>query len=196
MLEGAIPPLSTLTTRKDLPEFVQKVTQGAPVLLGTPPSLCRGRMPVFGYLSNDEAADVYLYLTLHPPGGSATAVASVSSGPPLPPNGASLNSHLPVTPDRENPQPVSLAKFALFPAVLFVFLGGVVMKCLPMAAKAYNAHEIECGACALADGGRAVVTTARIGENGLPSAERDLAASRDVASARSGVGLFEAVKRY
>jgi mono/diheme cytochrome c family protein len=68
MLEGAIPPLSTLTTRKTLLEFARKVTRGAPVLMGAPPLLCRGRMPVFGYLSEDEAADIYLYLTMHPPG--------------------------------------------------------------------------------------------------------------------------------
>jgi len=29
--------------------------------------LCRGRMPVFFYLTDEEAADVYLYLTLYPP---------------------------------------------------------------------------------------------------------------------------------
>jgi mono/diheme cytochrome c family protein len=65
--EGAIPPLSTLTTRTSLPEFVRKVTGGAPIIMGTPPLPCRGRMPVFDYLSEDEAADAYLYLTLYPP---------------------------------------------------------------------------------------------------------------------------------
>lgn len=65
--EGAIPPLSTLTTRTSLPEFVRKVTGGAPIIMGTPPLPCRGRMPVFDYLSEDEAADTYLYLTLYPP---------------------------------------------------------------------------------------------------------------------------------
>jgi mono/diheme cytochrome c family protein len=65
--EGAIPPLNTLTTRTSRLEFVQKVTRGAPVLMGTPPLLCRGRMPVFYYLSEEEANDVYLYLTRYPP---------------------------------------------------------------------------------------------------------------------------------
>jgi len=65
--QGAIPPLSTLTTRASLPEFVRKVTSGAPITMGSPPSQCRGRMPVFGYLSEDEAADAYLYLMLYPP---------------------------------------------------------------------------------------------------------------------------------
>jgi len=67
ILEGTIPPLSTLTTRTSLPQFVQKVTGGAPIIMGTPPLPWRGRMPVFDYLSEDEAADAYLYLTLYPP---------------------------------------------------------------------------------------------------------------------------------
>jgi mono/diheme cytochrome c family protein len=67
LIEGAIPPLSTLSTRTSLPEFVRKVTHGAPILMGTPPMQRRGRMPVFAYLSEDEAANVYLYLTLYPP---------------------------------------------------------------------------------------------------------------------------------
>src|SRR5271157_277727 len=78
LLDGAIPPLNTLTARKSRPEFIQKVTHGAPILMGTPPLPYRGRMPVFYYLSGEEAADVYLYLTLYPPSESAnpdTAVA-------------------------------------------------------------------------------------------------------------------------
>jgi mono/diheme cytochrome c family protein len=67
ILEGEIPPLSTLSTRASLPEFVRKVTDGAPVNMGTPPLPCRGRMPVFDYLSQEEAADAYLYLILYPP---------------------------------------------------------------------------------------------------------------------------------
>ena len=64
---GAIPPLSALATRAPLPEFVRKVTSGAPIVMGSPALPCRGRMPVFDYLSQDEAADIYLYLTLYPP---------------------------------------------------------------------------------------------------------------------------------
>ena len=71
LLDGAIPPLSTLTMRMSLPEFIRKVTNGAPVVMGTQPisyrDSYRGRMPVFRYLSEDEAADAYLYLTLYPP---------------------------------------------------------------------------------------------------------------------------------
>ncbi len=69
--DGAIPPLSVLTARRSQPEFISKVTQGAPILMGTPPMLYRGRMPVFYYLSEQEAADVYLYLTLYRPSESA-----------------------------------------------------------------------------------------------------------------------------
>jgi mono/diheme cytochrome c family protein len=71
LLQGEIPPLSALTTRMTLPDFVRKVTDGAPVIMGGPPysyrDSYRGRMPVFRYLSEDEAADAYLYLTLYPP---------------------------------------------------------------------------------------------------------------------------------
>jgi len=71
LMDGAIPPLSTLTTRVSLPEFVRKVTNGAPVVMGAQPlsyrDLYRGRMPVFRYLTQDEAADAYLYLILYPP---------------------------------------------------------------------------------------------------------------------------------
>jgi mono/diheme cytochrome c family protein len=83
---GAIPPLSTLTSRKNQSEFVRKVTLGAPVLMGTPATLYRGRMPVFFYLTEEEAADVYLYLTLYPPTEQTAAnpllVASLGSKGP------------------------------------------------------------------------------------------------------------------
>ncbi len=67
IMEGAIPPLSCLTTRVGLPDFVRKVTSGAPIIMGTPATPYRGRMPVFRYLSQDEAADAYMYLALYPP---------------------------------------------------------------------------------------------------------------------------------
>jgi mono/diheme cytochrome c family protein len=71
LYDGAIPPLSTLTTRTSLPEFVRKVTIGAPIAMGAAPlsyrDSYRGRMPVFHYLSQEDAADAYLYLTLYPP---------------------------------------------------------------------------------------------------------------------------------
>ena len=67
LMDGAIPPLSTLTTRVGLPDFVRKVTSGEPIIMGTPATSYRGRMPVFLYLSEDEAAVSYLYLAVYPP---------------------------------------------------------------------------------------------------------------------------------
>jgi mono/diheme cytochrome c family protein len=102
--DGAIPPLSALTTRKSQAEFIRKVTLGAPVLMGASPMLYRGRMPVFYYLSEDEAADVYLYLSLYPPARSAgietiaaiTQPGSALGGSP-PVSGAA--SSIPETPE-------------------------------------------------------------------------------------------------
>jgi cytochrome c len=66
MFGGAIPPLSAIPTRVDRALLVRKVTRGAPVRMGSTGSLFRGRMPVFNYFSEDEAADVYEYLTQPP----------------------------------------------------------------------------------------------------------------------------------
>lgn len=67
ILHGAIPPLSALTARVSLTDFVRKVTSGAPISMGTPPAFYRGRMPVFRYLTQDEAGAAYLYLNRYPP---------------------------------------------------------------------------------------------------------------------------------
>jgi mono/diheme cytochrome c family protein len=67
LMDGAIPPLETLPARTKRTEFVRKVTQGAPIVMGALPLACRGRMPVFHYLSEDEVANAYLYLTFYPP---------------------------------------------------------------------------------------------------------------------------------
>jgi mono/diheme cytochrome c family protein len=67
IFDGSIPPLGTLTARVSMPEFIRKVTEGAPIFMGTPAIYHRGRMPVFVYLSEDEAAGAYLYLSLYPP---------------------------------------------------------------------------------------------------------------------------------
>ena len=76
LFEGAIPPLSVLPMRVNRAQLVRKVTSGAPVVMGTPSSAYRGRMPVFSYLSEDEAADIYKYLTEYPP----VELASVNHG--------------------------------------------------------------------------------------------------------------------
>jgi mono/diheme cytochrome c family protein len=67
ILKGAIPPLSTLTTRVSLSGFVRKVTSGAPINMGSPPTYYRGHMSVFSYLTQEEAASAYLYLIRYPP---------------------------------------------------------------------------------------------------------------------------------
>ena len=97
LYNGAIPPLSTLVLRTNRAEFVRKVTEGAPILMGEPRQLLRGRMPVFYYLSAEEAADVYSYLKEYPPqsdvvemaatSGSATGAGAVPTElePPQPP---------------------------------------------------------------------------------------------------------------
>lgn len=93
LMNGAIPPLSSLTQRKREPEFIQKVTQGSPVVMGVPALPVRGRMPVFFYLSEEEAADVYLYLTLYPPterANPAPVMASMQSVQP--PSGSGTGS--------------------------------------------------------------------------------------------------------
>jgi len=61
--------------------------------MGVPAMPHRGRMPVFFYLSAEEAADVYLYLTLYPPSDRGTnpsvVVASLGRGNQSGPSGGS-----------------------------------------------------------------------------------------------------------
>ena len=76
--EGAIPPLSSLTTRTTRNEFIRKVTRGAPVTMGSPQIVYRGRMPVFSYFSAEEAGDVYEYLEAYPPREQATAPLTIA----------------------------------------------------------------------------------------------------------------------
>jgi mono/diheme cytochrome c family protein len=83
LYEGVIPPLNTLALRTSRAEFIRKVTRGAPVLMGAPPELYRGRMPAFYYLSEEEAADVYLYLARYPPYQWATIDPNPNAGPTL-----------------------------------------------------------------------------------------------------------------
>jgi mono/diheme cytochrome c family protein len=67
LMAGTIPPLSSLTTRTSLSEFERKIRDGAPIMMGTPLTAYRGRMPVFYYLTEAEVADAYLYLRQRPP---------------------------------------------------------------------------------------------------------------------------------
>jgi mono/diheme cytochrome c family protein len=67
LLDNAIPSLASVPAHRRLAEFVGKVRDGAPVAMGGPPILCRGRMPVFEYLTDQEVAAAYVYLLQYPP---------------------------------------------------------------------------------------------------------------------------------
>jgi mono/diheme cytochrome c family protein len=147
--DGTIPPLETLTTRVDQMGLIRKVTSGAPITMGTPPTPHRGRMPVFFYLSKSEAADVYLYLTSYPPsqsvasdetiagvrqnaGGNAASgsgtPATVSTPPPLPPPAPTAQKAQANTPTASDGIPdwvVTFLLIALGGAVATVIAGGV-----------------------------------------------------------------------
>ncbi len=140
LLEGAIPPLSTLTTRTTMAELVRKVTQGAPIVMGEPAIACRGRMPVFGYLTAAEAEDVYLYLESYPPSQAGTTTLAASATAPDSFGGSAAsnsNQNALGSSRRTKAAVISLAKFAGFPAVLFLFFGVVLVKGLPLAMQAH-----------------------------------------------------------
>jgi len=105
--QGAIPPLSALPARVNQAQLVRKVTSGAPVAMGTASSIYRGRMPVFSYLTEDEAADVYEYLTQYPPTQSATssqiALTAQPDATPPPANTGAARAAMPqATPSHES----------------------------------------------------------------------------------------------
>ena len=99
LLEGAIPPLESLTSRVNQPDFIRKVTRGAPIVMGEAPSLYRGRMPVFYYLSEEEANDAYLYLSHYPPIESARSNAKriLLQQPGSTEGGTGVGSDIPVS---------------------------------------------------------------------------------------------------
>jgi mono/diheme cytochrome c family protein len=67
LMNGAIPPLSTLRADKSVVDFVNKVRSGATTTMGDLPFHYRGRMPVFFYLKGYEVAAAYLFLNDFPP---------------------------------------------------------------------------------------------------------------------------------
>jgi mono/diheme cytochrome c family protein len=79
LYEGQIPPLGSLPSRIDQAHFIRKITRGLPILMGAPPSFFRGRMPVFSYITPQEAADAYLYLNYYPPVSKAQSFLVASS---------------------------------------------------------------------------------------------------------------------
>jgi hypothetical protein len=105
--------------------------------MGTPPELCRGRMPVFYYLSEQEAADVYLYLLHYPPTERDTPAAPLAAATLVVrhTSGNGLNSPPPTSPatgearqEREftaSPDVLMLVWVAGASFVLFAILGGL-----------------------------------------------------------------------
>ena len=67
VLSDIIPPLSSMPHQKTFSDFVRKVRKGALIPLGSAGVSSRGRMPVFDYLTDGEAAAAYSYLSLYPP---------------------------------------------------------------------------------------------------------------------------------
>jgi hypothetical protein len=67
LLQGTIPPFTTLLEDKPVVDFVTKVRSGAPVMTKDPAFHYRGRMPVFSYLQDVEVAAAYMFLVDYPP---------------------------------------------------------------------------------------------------------------------------------
>lgn len=117
--EGAIPPLSTLLTRVSEGELIRKVTHGAPIM-GAPPMTYRGRMPVFDYLTPQEADDVYWYLAAYPPSGSEGRISATLSAQVS--NGARVTAGAASEPLQANAERNFRTTFLLGAVALFVFL--------------------------------------------------------------------------
>jgi mono/diheme cytochrome c family protein len=64
---AVIPPLSSMSHQKTFADFVRKVREGTPIPTGSSGMSSRGRMPVFNYLTEREAAAAYSYLSMFPP---------------------------------------------------------------------------------------------------------------------------------
>jgi mono/diheme cytochrome c family protein len=67
LMEGNRPSLTALAHSMGVPQMVSKVLVGALIPMGTPPILHRGRMPVFYYLTQDEIAATFYYLSRYAP---------------------------------------------------------------------------------------------------------------------------------
>jgi mono/diheme cytochrome c family protein len=67
LVQGTIPPFTTLLDDKPVADFVKKVRSGAPVMTRDPVFHYRGRMPVFSYLQDVEVAAAYMFLVDYPP---------------------------------------------------------------------------------------------------------------------------------
>ncbi len=76
MLNGEIPPFTTVLATKPVVDFVNKVRSGAQTTMGEIPFHYRGRMPVFYYLKDHEIAAAYVFLTMFPPQAKLEVPAS------------------------------------------------------------------------------------------------------------------------
>jgi mono/diheme cytochrome c family protein len=152
LADGAIPPLSSLTGRVNQAQFVRKVTRGAPITMGTPPLPYRGRMPVFYYLSEEEAADVYLYLSSYRPYQQAgiEPVMASSQHDPEPPKAdpparvvnASLSGAAKAAPSSDSADMQFVALLVVAGLLVSLLLAGgigfTVRECMRLSAEAKN----------------------------------------------------------
>src|SRR5438552_709630 len=69
--------MKSVGARVSRAQLIRKITVGASVKMGAGTDSLRGRMPVFFYLTETEAADVYGYLEAYPPSDSINPPAAV-----------------------------------------------------------------------------------------------------------------------
>jgi mono/diheme cytochrome c family protein len=139
LMQGAIPPLSSLTTRVSLPEFERKVRHGAPIQMGSPVLPYRGRMPVFNYLSQREVADAYLYLTMYPPSAWADPGATPEKTPQASIPIASAGEPSTSSPPREVPTvQAGVRKAAVVPII-----AGILVALQIFAGAIFTVYEVK-----------------------------------------------------
>ena len=66
-LNRVVPSLASISRQKTGAQVVSKVHVGASIPVGSTGVASRGRMPVFTYLTEAEAAAAFMYLSRHPP---------------------------------------------------------------------------------------------------------------------------------
>jgi mono/diheme cytochrome c family protein len=136
ILSGAIPPIEVLPRRVDETQFIRKVTEGSVIVMGDDALPYRGRMPVFYYLTEQEAADAFLYLHDDPPapskkaefylvasqgqsGGSGNASSGGAGGGTVTPPSQKQPS------ENEESLKVALLLIGLYASVTLMIAGGV-----------------------------------------------------------------------
>jgi len=137
LYQGEIPPLEALPLRVPQANFIRKVTRGMPILMGDPPALYRGRMPVFSYITPQEAADAYLYLNYYPPvsGDRSTPTTSGTHQSTLPTAGGAGSEPIAAAPgslpqshsDESLSTSTLLAVAGLLGVVMMLIAGGFAL---------------------------------------------------------------------